>query len=50
MPETPHSTDDDLTDEEIAALMPLVAQVQQVRADQREALIWLAQHTEGEEQ
>ena len=42
MPET--RTEDDLSDADIAALMAVVAQVQQARADQREALIYLAQH------
>ncbi|MDT7536816.1 MAG: hypothetical protein QOI82_401 [Actinomycetota bacterium] len=37
---------DDVSDEDIAVLMPLLAQLQQARSDQREALIWLAQHCE----
>jgi hypothetical protein len=49
MPETEPSTADDLTDEEVAALMAVLAQVQHARADQREALIWLAQHLIGED-
>jgi hypothetical protein len=39
-------TTDDLSDEDVAVLMPVLAQIQQVRADQREALVWLAQHAE----
>jgi hypothetical protein len=35
---------DDLTAEDVAALMPLLAQIQQARSDQQEALAWLAQH------
>jgi len=45
MPET--RTDDDLSDADIAALMAVVAQVQQARADQREALIYLAQQCDA---
>ena len=35
---------DDLTADDLAVLMPLIAQIQQARSDQLEALIWLAQH------
>jgi hypothetical protein len=35
---------DDLSDDDVAVLMPLLAQLQQARSDQREALIWLAEH------
>jgi hypothetical protein len=45
-PETAHSTKDDLTDGEAAALMALLEQVQRARADQREALIWLSEHAD----
>lgn len=35
---------DDLADEDVATLLPLLAQIHQARSDQREALLWLAQH------
>ena len=41
---------DDLTTEDVAVLMPLLAQIQQARSDQREALLWLAQHSDGRPQ
>ena len=40
------AADDALTDEDVAALLPLLAQIHQARADQREALTWLAQHAD----
>jgi hypothetical protein len=39
---------DDLSDEDVAALMPFLAQIQRARSDQREALLWLAQHCDEE--
>ena len=46
MPETAVDAGGDLSDEDVAVLMPLIAQIQQARSDQREALIWLAEHPE----
>ena len=44
MPETARPGEDDLSDADVAALMSVLDQVRQARADQREALLWLAQH------
>jgi hypothetical protein len=43
----PETVDDDLCDEDAAVLLPLLAQLRQVRSDQREALRWLAEHADG---
>lgn len=45
LPET-DDPDDDLCAEDVAVLMPLICQIQRARADQREALIWLAEHAD----
>jgi hypothetical protein len=39
-----HATDGETADAELAALLAVLEQVRQVRADQREALTWLAEH------
>jgi hypothetical protein len=44
VPDTTKNAGADLTDEDVAALMPLITQLQQARSDQREALTWLAEH------
>jgi hypothetical protein len=46
MPETP-AAEDELSAADVAALLPLLAQIQQARSDQREALRWLAEHAEA---
>ncbi|MDT7573022.1 MAG: hypothetical protein QOE05_3196 [Actinomycetota bacterium] len=35
-----------LADEDVAVLLPLLTQLHQARADQREALTWLAQQAD----
>ena len=44
LPDTTMNASDDLTDADLAALLPLITQLQQARSDQQEALTWLAEH------
>jgi hypothetical protein len=44
MPEAP--SPDPLPDDEVAALLPYLAQLRQARLDQQEALTWLAEHAD----